>query len=91
MLLVALGSFLIFAGFTPIAPTGGVLFWLLVANVLGIFLVFCFIVVEAYSLFKARRGRRRRAAAYPDRRAVFDRRRRARVADGLGRIGDPGA
>lgn len=56
VLLVALGSFLIFAGFTPIPPTGGVLFWLLVANVLGIFLVFCFIVVEAYSLFKARRA-----------------------------------
>ena len=56
VLLVALGSFLIFAGFTPILPTNAILFGLFVANVLGIFLVFCFILVEAWSLFKARRA-----------------------------------
>ncbi len=56
VLLVALGSFMIFAGFTPIPPTSDVLFWLLIANVLGIFLILCFILVEAYALFKARRA-----------------------------------
>jgi two-component system, NtrC family, nitrogen regulation sensor histidine kinase NtrY len=56
VLLVALGSFMIFAGFTPIPPTSDVLFWLLIANVLGIFLILCFIVVEAYALFQARRA-----------------------------------
>ncbi len=56
VLLVALGSFLIFAGFTPVPPTDAVLLGLFAANVLGIFLVFCFIVVEAYSLYKARRA-----------------------------------
>jgi two-component system, NtrC family, nitrogen regulation sensor histidine kinase NtrY len=56
VLLVAFASFMIFAGFTPVPPTSDVLFWLLIANVLGIFLIFCFIVVEAYALFKARRA-----------------------------------
>ena len=56
VLLVALGSFLIFAGFTPIAPTDAVLLGLFLANVLGIFLVFCFVLGEAYALFKARRA-----------------------------------
>jgi two-component system nitrogen regulation sensor histidine kinase NtrY len=57
VLLVALGSFLIFAGFIrAIPPTDAVLLGLFVANVLGIFLVFCFILLEAYSIFKARRA-----------------------------------
>ncbi|WP_395696537.1 ATP-binding protein [Methylocella sp.] len=56
VLLTALVSFLIFAGFTPLPPTNAVLLGMLVVNVAGIFLVFCFILVEAWSLFKARRA-----------------------------------
>ncbi len=56
VLLVALGSFLVFAGFTPITPTDAVLLGLFIANVLGIFLVFCFVLGEAYALYKARRA-----------------------------------
>lgn len=55
-LVVALVSFLIFANFTPIAPTSGVLLGLFLANVLGILLVFWFVLAEAYALFKARRA-----------------------------------
>lgn len=55
-LVVALVSFLIFAGFTPIAPSSGVLLILFLANILGIVLVFWFVLAEAYSLFKARRA-----------------------------------
>jgi two-component system, NtrC family, nitrogen regulation sensor histidine kinase NtrY len=49
-------SFLIFSGFTPIAPTNGVVLGLFVANIVCIFLVLIFIAVEAYALFKARRA-----------------------------------
>ncbi|WP_395664670.1 ATP-binding protein [Methylocella sp.] len=56
VLLLALGSFLIFAGFTPVPPSNSVLLGLLIANVVGIFVVFCFILVEAWALFKARRA-----------------------------------
>jgi two-component system nitrogen regulation sensor histidine kinase NtrY len=56
VLLVALGSFLIFAGFTPIPPTDTVLLGLFLANVVGIFLVFCFVLGEAYALYQARRA-----------------------------------
>lgn len=55
-LVVALISFLIFAGFTPIAPSPSVLLGLLLANILGILLVFWFVFSEAYALFKARRA-----------------------------------
>ena len=84
VLLLALGSFLIFAGFTPIPPTDAILLGLFVANVLGIFLIFCFILVEAWSLYRARRaGVAGVAAAYPHRGAVLDHRRRAGAADGV--------
>ncbi|ACK49502.1 multi-sensor signal transduction histidine kinase [Methylocella silvestris BL2] len=56
VLLIALGSFLIFAGFTPVPPSDAVLLGLLIANVVGIFVVLCFILIEAYSLFRARRA-----------------------------------
>lgn len=55
-LFVALVSFLIFSGYTPIAPTDTVVLALFVANILGILLVFCFVLAEAYALFKARRA-----------------------------------
>ncbi|WOJ89416.1 PAS domain-containing sensor histidine kinase [Methylocapsa polymorpha] len=55
-LVVAFVSFLIFAGFTPIAPTSNVLLVLFLANVLGILLVFCFVLAEGYALLKARRA-----------------------------------
>ncbi|WP_036255327.1 sensor histidine kinase NtrY-like [Methylocapsa acidiphila] len=55
-LVVALVSFLIFAGFTPIAPRPGVLFGLFLANILCILLVVSFVAAEAYALFKARRA-----------------------------------
>ncbi len=55
-LIVALVSFLIFSGYTPIAPTDTVVVGLFVANILGILLVFCFVLAEAYALFKARRA-----------------------------------
>ena len=56
VLLLALASFLIFAGFTPIMPTDAILLGLFIANALGIFLIFCFILVEAWSLYRARRA-----------------------------------
>ncbi len=72
VLLLALGSFLIFAGFTPIPPTDAILLGLFVANVLGIFLIFCFILVEAWSLYRARRaGRRRRRSCISRSSALF--------------------
>ncbi len=55
-LAVALASFLVFAGFTPIAPTDSVLLGLFVVNVLGILLVLGFVVAEAYAIYKARRA-----------------------------------
>jgi len=55
-LLVSLVSFLIFAGYTPVPVTDAVVLGLFLANVLGIFLVFCFVAAEAYALFKARRA-----------------------------------
>ena len=55
-LFIGLVSFLIFSGYTPIAPTGSVVLALFVANILGILLVFCFVLAEAYALFKARRA-----------------------------------
>lgn len=55
-LVVALASFLIFANYTPITPTDSVLLGLFVVNVLGIFLIFCLVVAEAYAIFKARRA-----------------------------------
>lgn len=55
-LFIGLVSFLIFSGYTPIAPTGSVVLGLFVANVLGILLVFGFVLAEAYALFKARRA-----------------------------------
>ncbi len=55
-LVVALVSFLIFADYTPIAPTSGVLLGLFLANVFGILLVFWVVLAEAYALFKARRA-----------------------------------
>lgn len=56
VLAIGLISFLIFAGYTPIAPTDVVVISLFVANVLGVLLIFCIVIFEAYSLFKARRA-----------------------------------
>src|ERR1700736_6657610 len=53
-LFVGLVSFLIFSGYTPIAPTDSVVLGLFVANILGILLVFGFVLAEAYSSVKAR-------------------------------------
>jgi two-component system, NtrC family, nitrogen regulation sensor histidine kinase NtrY len=55
-LFIGLVSFLIFSGYTPIAPTPSVVFGLFVANILCILLVFVFVLAEAYALFKARRA-----------------------------------
>ena len=55
-LFIGLVSFLIFSGYTPIAPTDSVVLGLFVANILGILLVFGFVLAEAYALFKARRA-----------------------------------
>ncbi len=55
-LFIGLISFLIFSGFTPIAPTNGVVLGLFVANIFSILLVLSFIAAEAYALFKARRA-----------------------------------
>ncbi|MGQ0446075.1 MAG: ATP-binding protein [Beijerinckiaceae bacterium] len=55
-LFIGLVSFLIFSGYTPIAPTDSVVLGLFAANILGILLVFGFVLAEAYALFKARRA-----------------------------------
>ncbi len=55
-LFIGLVSFLIFSGYTPIAPTDSVVLGLFGANTLGILLVFYFVLAEAYALFKARRA-----------------------------------
>ncbi|HEY8033202.1 MAG TPA: PAS domain-containing sensor histidine kinase [Methylocella sp.] len=55
-LFIGLVSFLIFSGYTPIAPTDSVVLGLFAANILGILLVFYFVLAEAYALFKARRA-----------------------------------
>ncbi|HYP58251.1 MAG TPA: PAS domain-containing sensor histidine kinase [Beijerinckia sp.] len=56
-LAVALVSFLIFAGYTPIPPTDAVILGLFIANVLSILLLFGLVVVEAYALYAAWRAR----------------------------------
>ncbi len=43
-LAVALTSFLIFAGYTPLAPTENVVFGLFIANVFCILLLLCLVV-----------------------------------------------
>ncbi|HET6377978.1 MAG TPA: PAS domain-containing sensor histidine kinase [Methylocella sp.] len=55
-LFIGLISFLIFSGYTPVAPTDSVVLGLFVANILSILLVLGFILAEAYALFKARRA-----------------------------------
>jgi two-component system nitrogen regulation sensor histidine kinase NtrY len=55
-LCIGLVSFLIFSGYTPIAPTDSVVLVLFAANILGILLVFGIVLAEAYALFKARRA-----------------------------------
>ena len=55
-LFIGLVSFLIFSGYTPIAPADSVVLGLFVANIIGILLVFCFVLAEAYALLKARRA-----------------------------------
>ncbi|MCI0600780.1 MAG: PAS domain-containing sensor histidine kinase, partial [Beijerinckiaceae bacterium] len=55
-LFIGLVSFLIFSGFTPVAPSNSVVLGLFLANILSILLVLSFIVAEAYALFKARRA-----------------------------------
>ena len=55
-LFIGLVSFLIFSGYTPISPTPSVVFGLFVSNILCIFLVFFFVLAEAYALFTARRA-----------------------------------
>jgi len=88
-LLVALVSFLIFAGFTPIAPTSNVLLVLFSRQCSRILLVFCFVLAEAYALFQGASGRGgRSAAAHPDRRAFLYYRRGAGSPDGWSRLGD---
>ncbi len=52
----ALTSFLIFAGYTPIAPTDMVVISLFCINALCILLLICFVVAEAWSLIAARRA-----------------------------------
>ena len=52
----AITSFLIFAGYTPIAPTDIVVFALFFVNVLCILMLFGFVVAEAWSLIAARRA-----------------------------------
>ena len=55
-LFVALGSFVVFAGYSPIAPTNDVLFGLFVANAVTIVMLFGLIVAEAYALYRAWRA-----------------------------------
>ncbi|MBO0733927.1 MAG: PAS domain-containing sensor histidine kinase [Methylocapsa sp.] len=55
-LFTGLVSFLIFSGFTPIAPTNGVVLGLFGANILSILLVLGFIAAEFFALFRARRA-----------------------------------
>ena len=55
-LFVTLGSFIVFAGYSPIAPTNEVLFGLFVANVVTIVLLLGLIVAEAYTLYRAWRA-----------------------------------
>jgi two-component system, NtrC family, nitrogen regulation sensor histidine kinase NtrY len=55
-LLIGFVSFLIFANYTPIPPTDSIVLGLFVANILSILLVLCFVLAEAYALFKARRA-----------------------------------
>jgi two-component system, NtrC family, nitrogen regulation sensor histidine kinase NtrY len=52
----AMTSFLIFAGYTPIAPTDVVVLSLFLINVLCILVLFCFVVAEAWNLIAARRA-----------------------------------
>src|SRR5579872_6087601 len=49
-------SFLIFAGYTPIAPTDEVVLTLFLINVLCIFMLFGFVIAEAWTLIRARRA-----------------------------------
>ncbi|MCI0468047.1 MAG: PAS domain-containing sensor histidine kinase [Beijerinckiaceae bacterium] len=53
---IGLVSFLIFSGFTPVAPSNSVVLGLFLANILSIIIVLGFIAAEAYALFKARRA-----------------------------------
>ncbi len=55
-LLIGLASFLVFSGYTPVAPTDSILLGLFAANILSILLVLGFILAEAYALFRARRA-----------------------------------
>jgi two-component system nitrogen regulation sensor histidine kinase NtrY len=55
-LLIGLVSFLIFSGYTPIAPTDSVILGLFLANIVSILVVLLFVLAEAYALFKARRA-----------------------------------
>jgi two-component system nitrogen regulation sensor histidine kinase NtrY len=55
-LFVTLGSFIVFAGYSPIAPTNDVLFGLFVANVVTIVILFALILAEAYALYRAWRA-----------------------------------
>jgi two-component system nitrogen regulation sensor histidine kinase NtrY len=55
-LFIGLVSFLIFSDYTPIARTDSVVLGLFVANILGILLVFGFVLAEFYALLKARRA-----------------------------------
>jgi two-component system, NtrC family, nitrogen regulation sensor histidine kinase NtrY len=52
----AMASFLIFAGYTPIAPTDVVVLTLFFVNVLCIVILFGFVVAEGWSLIAARRA-----------------------------------
>jgi two-component system nitrogen regulation sensor histidine kinase NtrY len=54
-LAVALTSFVIFAGYTPITPTSNVIGWLFAANGLCILLLIGLVVAEAWSLIVALR------------------------------------
>ena len=56
-LVIALGSFLIFAGYTPVAPSDNVILGLFLVNVLIIFLLFSLVLSEAWMLWTAWRAK----------------------------------
>ena len=55
-LFVTLGSFIVFAGYSPVAPTNEVLFGLFIANVVTIVVLVGLILAEAYALYRAWRA-----------------------------------
>jgi len=56
-LIIALSSFLIFAGYTPVAVSDHIVLGLFIANIASIFLLFGLVLVEAYRLYAAWRSK----------------------------------